>query len=301
MKKIIYSLFLLSIISSCEVIEGPYMTGNGGGVDTNSNQYVKNILIEDFTGHLCQNCPDAARELEAIHDLYGSQIIGLALHVGSTFARPYPLSQPKFTYDFRTKWGEELDNFFNISDAGLPKGMINRIDYPNDHRKNKGQWLASVQQELDKEVVFGLNITSSFDGNNSIIDISTDALKNITGDYKLVVCLTENEITNWQKDGVIEDENYIHNHVLRSLITSAWGDDLSLSTNISNGESYTHNYSVNLVDLENFNIDYSNNTLFQGNGESGGWNQNNISILAYIYDNSNYEILQVEYASLATN
>ena len=301
MKKIIYSLFLLSIISSCEVIEGPYMTGNGGGVDTNSNQYVKNILIEDFTGHLCQNCPDAARELEAIHDLYGSQIIGLALHVGSTFARPYPLSQPKFTYDFRTKWGEELDGFFNISDAGLPKGMINRIDYPNDHRKNKGQWLASVQQELDKEVVFGLNINSSFDGNNSIIDISTDALKNITGDYKLVVCLTENEITNWQKDGVIEDENYIHNHVLRSLITSAWGDDVSLSTNISNGENYTHNYSVNLADLENFNIDYSNNTLFQGNGESGGWNQNNISILAYIYDNSNYEILQVEYASLATN
>lgn len=301
MKKIIYSLFLLSIISSCEVIEGPYMTGNGGGVDTNSNQYVKNILIEDFTGHLCQNCPDAARELEAIHDLYGSQIIGLALHVGSTFARPYPLSQPKFTYDFRTKWGEELDGFFNISDAGLPKGMINRIDYPGDHRKNKGQWLASVQQELDKEVVFGLNITSSFDGNNSIIDISTDALKNITGDYKLVVCLTENEITNWQKDGVIEDENYIHNHVLRSLITSAWGDDVSLSTNISNGENYTHNYSVNLADLENFNIDYSNNTLFQGNGESGGWNQNNISILAYIYDNSNYEILQVEYASLATN
>jgi len=301
MKKIIYSLFLISIISSCEVIEGPYMTGNGGGVDTNSNQYVKNILIEDFTGHLCQNCPDAARELEAIHDLYGSQIIGLALHVGSTFARPYPLSQPKFTYDFRTKWGEELDGFFNISDAGLPKGMINRIDYPGDHRKNKGQWLASVQQELDKEVVFGLNINSSFDGNNSIIDISTDALKDISGDYKLVVCLTENEITNWQKDGVIEDENYIHNHVLRSLITSAWGDDLSLSTNISNGESYTHNYSVNLVDLENFNIDYSNNTLFQGNGESGGWNQNNISILAYIYDNSNYEILQVEYASLATN
>ena len=301
MKKIIYSLFLLSIISSCEVIEGPYMTGNGGGVDTNSSQYVKNILIEDFTGHLCQNCPDAARELEAIHDLYGSQIIGLALHVGSTFARPYPLSQPKFTYDFRTKWGEELDGFFNISDAGLPKGMINRIDYPSDHRKNKGQWLASVQQELDKEVVFGLNINSSFDGNNSIIDISTDALKNITGDYKLVVCLTENEITNWQKDGVIEDENYIHNHVLRSLITSAWGDDVSLSTNISNGENYTHNYSVNLADLENFNIDYSNNTLFQGNGESGGWNQNNISILAYIYDNSNYEILQVEYASLATN
>ena len=125
---------------------------------------VKNILIEDFTGHLCQNCPDAARELEAIHDVYGAQIIGLAIHVGNTFARPYPLSEAKFTYDFRSKWGEELDNLFNITDAGLPKGMINRIGYPNDHRKDKGQWLASVGDELNKEVIFGINISSKIFG-----------------------------------------------------------------------------------------------------------------------------------------
>ena len=86
-------------------------------VDTTTNQFVKNILIEDFTGHLCKNCPDAARELDAIHDFYGSRIIGLALHVGTTFGRPYPTDisvnpDQKFIYDFRTNKGEELDNHF---------------------------------------------------------------------------------------------------------------------------------------------------------------------------------------------
>ena len=90
MKNLIYSIFIISFISSCDIIEEPYLNNNAGGVDTSSNQYVKNILIEDFTGHLCQNCPDAARELEAIHDVYGAQIIGLAIHVGNGFARPYP-------------------------------------------------------------------------------------------------------------------------------------------------------------------------------------------------------------------
>tara|TARA_B110000444_G_scaffold141349_1_gene132574 strand:- start:1462 stop:2367 length:906 start_codon:yes stop_codon:yes gene_type:complete len=300
MKNLIYSIFIISLISSCDIIEEPYINNNGGGVDTSSNQYVKNILIEDFTGHLCQNCPDAARELEAIHDVYGAQIIGLAIHVGNTFARPYPISQTKFTYDFRSKWGEELDNFFNITDAGLPKGMINRIGYPNDHRKDKGQWLSSVGDELSKDVIFGINISSTLLTDNAEITINTDALKNTTGNYKLVVCLTENGIINWQKDGTLEDQNYIHNHVLRSVISSTWGDEVTLDSEINNGDSFEHSYSINLSDLENFNMDHSANVLFQGNGQAGDWNINNFGIVAYIYDNDNYEILQVEQISLST-
>ena len=88
MKKYLLILISILIITSCDVEEGPFITG--------SNTYVnpdKKVLIEDFTGHLCPNCPDAARELEAIHDIYGDQIIGMAIHVSTTFARPNHPSQ----------------------------------------------------------------------------------------------------------------------------------------------------------------------------------------------------------------
>ena len=105
MKKIIPYLFFGFVFASCEVIEGPYMSGNINPIDTSNNNYVKNILIEDFTGHLCKNCPDAASELDAIQAVYGSRIIGLAIHSGSTFARPYPIDptgnpDETFTYEW---------------------------------------------------------------------------------------------------------------------------------------------------------------------------------------------------------
>ena len=303
MKKIIYTAFICALISSCEVIEGPYMNDVIVPIDTGSSEFVKNILIEDFTGHLCKNCPDAARELDAIHDFYGSRIIGLALHVGTTFGRPYPSDisanpDQKFIYDFRTSEGEELDNFFQVSQNGLPKGMVNRIDYSSEnHRKDYGQWLAIVGDELDKEVQLGITINSTISGNTGEVNISTTALSQLSGSYKLVVCLAEDQITNWQKDGDMDDDLYIHKHVLRKIITPTWGDDLTNSS-ISNGDVFEHSYSINLIDLENQNIQHSQDVLVQGNGNAGDWESTNMNVIAYIYDTSNYEILQVEYTSL---
>jgi hypothetical protein len=301
MKKIIYIVFICALINSCEVIEGPYMNDVIVPIDTGSTEFVKNILIEDFTGHLCKNCPDAARELDAIHDFYGSKIIGLALHVGTTFGRPYPTDisanpDQKFIYDFRTREGEELDNFFQVSQNGLPKGMVNRIDYSSlNHRKDYGQWLAIVSDELDKEVQLGITINSTVIGNTGDINITTEALTTLTGNYKIVVCLAEDQITNWQKDGDIDDDTYIHKHVLRTILTSTWGEDLSVGgAYIDNGDVFEHSYSINLTDLENENIQHSQDILTLGNGNAGDWDLNNMYVLAYIYDESSNEILQVE-------
>ena len=292
MKNIITLFSFILIITSCDVVEGPYEidTGNINTIDTNT--YVKKILIEDFTGHTCQNCPSAARELEAIHNLYGDRIIGMALHVSKAFARPYPLSQaPNYQYDFRTKWGKEWDNLFGISEIGLPGGMINRIGYPNEHRLGKDEWLSRVITELEKEIDFGMSITV----NEGIINVNTEILKNINGDYNLVVCLIENNIINWQKDGSEDVENYEHNHAFRSLLSD---ENLSASSNYSISDRIETIINYDLASLEQFNIDYSTNTAELGNGNAGGWDSSNMSVIAYIYDNTTQEILQVEEAYL---
>ena len=59
-----------------------------------------------------------------------------------------------------------------------------------------------------------------------ILLLDTEALTSLSGNYKLVVCLSENNIINWQTDGSYEDSNYVHKHVLRSLLTTSWGDEI---------------------------------------------------------------------------
>jgi len=288
MRKYITLLSIILIITSCDVEEGPFINDYDSYVNPD-----KKVLIEDFTGHLCPNCPDAARELDAIHDIYGDQIIGMALHVTKSFARPYPASQaPAFQYDFRTNWGDDWDAFYGISDAGLPRGMINRIGYQDEsHKLGKDEWATTVANELKKEIDFKIYISSD----ETSISITSEVQSNINADYNLVVCLAESNIINWQKDGGNNIEDYEHNHVLRTVLTD---QTLSNSTNYIAGQQIEETIPYDLAPLEQENIDYSANTAEMGNGNSGGWNANNMSVIAYIYNTNTKEIVQVEEAHL---
>ena len=82
MKNNILIFSTLLLIISCDIEEGPYIA------DYDSYVNPEKVLIEDYTGHLCPNCPEAGREIKAIQDIYGNQVIALAIHVSKTFARP---------------------------------------------------------------------------------------------------------------------------------------------------------------------------------------------------------------------
>lgn len=285
MKKYITLLSIIIIISACEKVDKPYITDSDAYVNPE-----KKVLIEDFTGHKCSYCPEAARELEAIHDIYGDQIIGMAIHIGNNFARPNPIGN-SFDYDFRTKWGDELDTDYGITDLGLPKGMINRIGISDgSHVLAKDEWASAVAAELQKPIDFLITIN----GDTNTINIATVLQNNLNNNYNLFVCLTESNIINWQKDGSENIEDYEHNHVLRTVI---YNDKLSNEANLLKGEIISNSFNINFTDLEQYNINYSDN-LENGNGNAGGWNSANMSVIAYIYNTNTQEILQVEEAHL---
>ena len=285
MKKYLFITSLIILSNSCDIVEGPYIT--------DSNSYVnpeKNVLIEDFTGHLCSNCPQAAREISAIHDVYGDQIIALAIHTSTSFARPYLASQTGFQYDFRTTWGEAWDNTFGASAIGLPRGMVNRIGGQSP-TLSKDEWAEVVADELKKEIDFKIEISSDA----SSITMTVESQKNSSGAYNYVICLAESNIINWQKDGSLNVEDYEHNHVLRCVLAD---DNLSSSSTFSSGQLIEKTIEYNLTDLQQFNIDYSSQIAEAGNGNAGNWNPENISIIAFIYNTNTNEILQVDEVDL---
>ena len=285
MKKYLFITSLIILSNSCDVVEGPYITDSDSYVNPE-----KNVLIEDFTGHLCSNCPQAAREISAIHDVYGDQIIALAIHTSASFARPYLASQTGFQYDFRTIWGEAWDNTFGASAIGLPRGMVNRIGGQSP-TLSKDEWAEVVADELKKEIDFKIAISSDA----SSITMTAESQKNSSGTYNYVICLAESNIINWQKDGSLNVENYVHNHVLRCVLVD---DNLSSSSTFSSGQLIEKTIEYNLSDLQQFNIDYSSQTAEAGNGNAGGWNASNMSVVAYIYNDITKEIMQVEEADL---
>ena len=193
-----------------------------------------------------------------------------------------------------------IDNIFEITTVGLPRGMVNRVGFDTDHQLGKDEWSSVVQTELAKAPIFGITLSSDVSSGNGTISVTAEALTNINldkihelEDYKIVVCLTENNIVQWQKDNTSGDiENYEHNHVLRAMLNTTFGE--SIGNSFVDGDIWEKDYSVDITTLENANENYSLNTLFMGNGNCKGWNEENMEIVAYIYNTNNYEIVQVE-------
>ena len=290
----LFIIVLLFNIISCDVIDGDYMISNNTNNPNDTNTYVKKVLIEDFTGHRCPNCPSAAVELAAIQDFYGDKVIGIAIHPSSqAFSTPSPLNSSSYTYDFRTEFGDDFDDVFGMTSAGLPIGMVNRIGYNTSHQLSKEEWSLTVQSELEKNPIFGINVSSDVSNGEGTISVNIESLSDLNESYNVVVCLTENNINEWQTDNISGDiENYEHNHVLRTILNSSFGE--TIGDNFTEGDIWEKNYSVNITDLENQNEDYSLNTLFMGNGNCKDWVEDDMEIVVYIYNTSSYEIVQAE-------
>ena len=287
MKKYIFIINLIFLTNSCDIIEGPYMTD--ADLYVNSE---KKVLIEDFTGHRCTGCPAATKEISAIQDVYGNQVIAIAIHPSGAgfFTQPEDPDEEGFQYDWRTSWGDNWGETFLVLGYDLPKGMVNRV---GDQYKilDSGEWAAVVADELKKEVDYKIDITS--DANS--VTLRTEIQNDINGNFKYVVCLTESNIINWQKDGTLNIEDYEHNNVLRTVLAD---EGLSSVTNYSAGQIIEKTIAYDLSYLEQLNIDYSFQNEQYGNGNAGGWNASNMSVVAYIYNDITKEILQVEEANL---
>jgi hypothetical protein len=75
----------------------------------------KNVLIEDFTGMLCINCPNAAEKVVEIQNYYGAnRVIAVAIHG----------DMPGLSGNLKNDLGTEYYNRWGVE--SLPIGMVDR-------------------------------------------------------------------------------------------------------------------------------------------------------------------------------
>ena len=72
-----------------------------------ATQTHRNILVEDFTGHLCGNCPEAAHELDQLHDIYGDTLIVISIHPNTSF-NEVQTGTGKYETDWKIEEAEQL-------------------------------------------------------------------------------------------------------------------------------------------------------------------------------------------------
>ncbi len=219
---------------------------------------VKRVVLEEYTGMSCQNCPLGILAIEKIKSLYGKAFIPLGIHT-------YPGDQ----------LGTGLEGYSSaLGFMAAPSGMINRsgvisspmISANQDYMFTapEGQaklWLDLVQEELEKPAEAEVAASVAVDEATGKLDVFARvryALNAKDKNLNLLLVLIEDNVLGYQsnnlsgltdpdlgewKNGGKYGQNtvypYYHNHVVRALIgRSENGTGGYLPSTLAAGEAY---------------------------------------------------------------
>ena len=290
--KILSSIVLLIILvfSACDFVTIPLEKKVVNPDD--STKTIRKVLLEDYTGHTCTNCPRAAAKAVELKSIYGKKLVVIAVHA-SGWARPQS-SGTEYLKDFRTVAGEEYDKFFKVSPAGYPNGLVNRTLHNGKKIIGDGDWSTVVPKELEKTALFKIEF-DKINLSNRTIDfmVKYTPLENVStlsSSYKLSVVVIQDNIVGEQKNASGQTmTGYEFNHVLRDNINGTWGDNLDpISKNVEQTKNFSYVFpaAYNYLDKTGTGINASTCEVKK------------CHIIAYIYDDKTKEVMQVEEAEI---
>lgn len=272
---------------ACDVVDDPYKDldlsgpkiGDAQFNDTIYNDTTKNIrkiVIEDFTGQSCQNCPKATVVAKNIKAANPDKVIVVAIHNSGFFSEPDP---PKYPADFRTETGKALKELHQP--PSFPNGMINRIPVGGSTIigyltwENRAQTLLADQSFSNP--YFQVKIEQIYNTKNKGLRIrpTIKTLRQATGEIHIGAYILEGKIISPQLDGLNYVANYKHEQLLRVGFPSK-GVGKKIFTNPNVGDEFK---IVSPSDEIGITIDDSK------------WKLENLTVVTYIYNKTNHEIL----------
>lgn len=221
----------------------------------------RNVLIEDFTGHVCGNCPGAAVVADDIMEDYPDRVFTLAVHAGSLAE---PENGPKYTTDWTTPEGEVY--WEQVGAPGYPVGRVSR-NLGIDQILPPSLWRSFAEEIMDdNEINVKMQLIAEYHVGPSHLNVhaETEFINDLEGSYNVVICLIESHMLDWQLNYVdtgdpdypIGDvEDYEFNHVFRGTINGALGALLRMDPVDGDMDitSYTYDYNTDWV-VENTEV-----------------------------------------------
>lgn len=218
------------------------------------------ILIEDFTGQRCINCPTGTEIIHGIVDTYGEDnVIAVGIHSG-----PLGFAGNSKTVGLMTDTGNEYYTRWDKENKmGQPWVIFNRKTSPDSHYNN---WAAMVGTIISEKANLSVKIANAYDAATRTLTttVRADGV-NGTVNGKLQVWIVEDGVPALQMmpDGSANKE-YIHNHVFRAAVNGTWGEDVT----VKEGETTTKQYQYVLPET---------------------WNADNIAVVAFVYNDGGVE------------
>ena len=238
---------------------------------------VQRAFVEKYTGVRCVNCPNADVVLHDLSEKYGDQLVVAAVHVPNNFGKPLHGEQ-----DLRTEKGSTWFNTFFSPSQNLPSALLNRTKVDGnslDIIDPQARFDDKIDAVLSATPQVGMMLGCTRDGGVYNAEVHIQFNQSVSDALTLTLLVVEDKVYTTQEgrtsDGLVEFENYEPNHVLRDVVTDAWGID-----GVADGNQGTRRMSVLPVSL------------------AEGWNADNCHLIAFVSNKATREIVNTAQCNL---
>lgn len=255
----IYALLMASamVLGGCDQVDE-----NDRLIELPAVESQRVVLLEEFTGQRCINCPAAHDIVKSLKSQYGEQLITVAIHAT---AQGIAEGTNQIFVGLMQPEGDEYAKKWDIT--APPAGVVNR----RSGRLAPADFASVVREEMKRSTPLALQVDAKVENGQLVCHVDMMSSESING--KLQLWVTESHIIAMQSDqtkGLIKD--YEHNHVYRACIKAsanqdAWGEDVAIKENIA--MSFDRQIAV-----------------------KDNWNPENLSVVAFVY-NDNDGVYQV--------
>lgn len=221
-------------------------------VQTSDTVQDRNVVIEEFTGVSCSNCPKGHATIASIQAKYPGRIVAIGLYEkGNGNTDPNPCTKQ----DLRTDDASSICSVIFGSVSQLPGAGIDRVvaGAPPSIQLDRSIWPAQADARIAVPAPVSMYITSQYNAASRVVTVTVRSVftQAFNKGVRLTVGVLEDSIIEAQEDNnplpVHYDTIYVQNHVLRATISQATGDAfLSSVANKEVGRVYQRTYTYTL-------------------------------------------------------
>lgn len=235
---------LYKFSAALAIASGFFMTSCDNIADTPEDRYIpvdrvessRNVLIMEFTGQRCMNCPEGAAAVQQMISVYGEHIIPMSLHPENTiFTNPYGGGPSLLTSQLATEYYR-----YYQSPSSFPCAVFDGQMTANSNNYKK--WEDDAKVALAKGAPAELTVYAQLSNDSRQVVVNYDAKfsYDYTEPLNIVVWVVESGIVAPQQtaNGSV-NRQYVNNHVLRTSFNGTWGEPLGEGSNYQKDHSYT--------------------------------------------------------------
>ncbi len=202
--------------------------GSGSNDTPVGNSFNKHVAVFEFTGAWCSQCPSGYTFLKyLIEDYYSHDTVHiLAFHDSTGGADPMGLPLTNTLFD---KF--KLD--------GYPGFVVDMREGTSEKTAIKAMIDSSFSSY---PATCGVKLSSTCSGGNG--SVTAEVCADSEGTYRLALYLIEDGIVAKQNSGGVYRDDYVHNHVVRALLSSLYEGDRVGELKSGEKKSLSYNYTL---------------------------------------------------------